>query len=126
MDSSSFPRNLERPAWLVLRLDGENAHRATLAELDDMRALHARACAQFPERCVELVRLWGRPIALSVTLDGQLAMTRALTQKKEIDAEFLRLKQRHAGADVRLIEMFGDRGLRAEVIERRDALPPST
>ena len=52
-------------------------------------------------------------------------MTRAVTQKKEIDAEVVRLKRRHTGADVRIVEMFGDRGLRAEVIARREALPPS-
>ena len=121
MDSTPLLRNQDRPAWLVLRLDGENAHRATLAELDEMRALHTRACDQFPERCVELVRLWGRPVAIAVTLDGRLAVTRALTQRKEIEAEFARLKSVHSDADVRLVEVFADRGLRAEVLARREA-----
>ena len=75
-DATPFSRHQERPAWLILRVDGENMHRAPLEEIDSMWELYERACLQFPAKRVELVRLWGRPVAVAVIVDGRLALTR--------------------------------------------------
>ncbi len=127
MQSTPFSRNQERPAWLVLRLDSENTHRASLDELDNMWELFERACAQFPERNVELVRLWGRPVAVAVIVDGRLALTRTVGFTGEIQSDCERLQKENPGADVRMVEVFGKRALRAQVLGEKkpgEAAPP--
>jgi hypothetical protein len=115
-DSMPFSRHQERPAWLILRVDGENMHRAPLEEIDSMWELYERACLQFPARRVELIRLWGRPVAVAVIVDGRLALTRTVGFTGEIRADFERLQLDNPNSDVRMVEVFGKRALRDEVL----------
>ncbi len=119
MSVTPFSRRQEHPAWLTLRVNGENMHRASLDELQEMRELYERACAHFPERDVELVRFWGRPVAAAILVNGRVSTTRSLENHLELQDEFERLRAANPGTDVRLVEVFGDRGLRAEVLSRR-------
>jgi hypothetical protein len=121
MQNTPFSRNQERPAWIILRVDGENLHRASLESLDEMWDLYRRACTQFPQRHVELVRLWGRPVAVAVIVDGRLALTRTVGFTGEIRSDFERLQGENPNADVRMVEVFGKRALRDEVLA--DAKP---
>ena len=116
MQNTPFSRNQERPAWLILRVDGESMHRAPLDELDNMWELFERACGQFPERRVELVRLWGRPVAVAVIVDGRLALTRTVGFTGEIKADFERIRKENPGSDVRMVEVFGKRALRDQIL----------
>jgi hypothetical protein len=119
MDSVPFSRHQERPAWLLIRLDGENLQRAPLEQLEEMWGLYERACVQFPERHVELLRLWGRPVAVAVIVDGRLAHTRTVAFVGEIRADYDRICKEHPGADVRMVEVFGQRALRDELIAEK-------
>jgi hypothetical protein len=115
-DNTPFSRHQERPAWMILRVDGENMHRAPLEEVDSMWELYERACLQFPERHVALIRLWGRPVAVAVIVDGRLALTRTVGFTGEIRADFDRLQQDNPQSDVRMVEVFGKRALRDEIL----------
>src|SRR5208282_3203499 len=124
MQSSPFSRNQERPAWLVLRVNGESVHRAPLNTIDEMWGLFDRACAHFPERHVALVRLWGRPVAVAILVDGRLVATRTVGFTGEIRSDFERVQSEHPTADVRMVEVYGKRALRDELLgERRPASP---
>lgn len=116
MQNTPFSRNQERPAWLILRVDGENMHRAPLEDLDSMWDLFDRACSQFPDRAVELVRLWGRPVAVAVIVDGRLALTRTVGFTGEIKTDFERIKRENPGSDVRMVEVFGKKALRDQIL----------
>jgi hypothetical protein len=115
-DATPFSRHQERPAWLILRVDNENMHRAPLEEIDSMWELYERACLQFPAKRVELVRLWGRPVAVAVIVDGRLALTRTVGFTGEIRADYERLQHDNPNSDVRMVEVFGKRALRDEVL----------
>jgi hypothetical protein len=115
-DATPFSRHQERPAWLILRVDNESMHRASLEEIDSMWDLYERACLQWPARKVELVRLWGRPVAVAVIVDGRLALTRTVGFTGEIRADFERLQHDNPSSDVRMVEVFGKRALRNEIL----------
>jgi len=115
-EATPFSRHQERPAWLILRVDGENMHRAPLEEIDSMWELYERACLQFPVKRVELIRLWGRPVAVAVIVDGRLALTRTVGFTGEIRADYERLQHDNPTSDVRMVEVFGKRALRDEVL----------
>jgi hypothetical protein len=115
-DAMPFSRHQERPAWLILRVDGESMHRAALDEIDSMWEIYERACLQWPTRKVELVRLWGRPVAVAVIVDGRLALTRTVGFTGEIRADYERLQHDNPTSDVRMVEVFGKRALRNEVL----------
>ncbi len=121
-DATPFSRHQERPAWLILRVDNENMHRAPLGEL------YERACLQFPAKRVELVRLWGRPVAVAVIVDGRLALTRTVGFTGEIRADYERLQHDNPNSDVRMVEVFGKRALRDEVLAGQipETAPTST
>jgi hypothetical protein len=119
MSTTPFSRRQEHPAWLTLRVNSENLHRASLDALDEMRELFERACNHFPERDVELVRYWGRPVAAAILVNGRVSTTRSLENHLELQSEFDRLRLSNPGMDVRLVEVFGDRGLRAEILQRK-------
>lgn len=119
MSTTPFSRRQEHPAWLTLRVNGENLHRASLEALDEMRELFERACQHFPERDVELIRYWGRPVAAAILVNGRISVTRALENHPELQVDFDTMRAANPGTDVRLVEVFGDRGLRAEVLQRR-------
>jgi hypothetical protein len=127
-DATPFSRHQERPAWLILRVDNENMHRAPLEEIDSMWELYERACLQFPAKRVELVRLWGRPVAVAVIVDGRLALTRTVGFTGEIRADYERLQHDNPNSDVRMVEVFGKRALRDEVLAGQipETAPTST
>jgi len=101
-------------------------HRAALEELESMWGLFERACVQFPDRHVQLVRLWGRPVAVAVIVDGRLALTRTVGFTGEIKADFDRIQKENPTADVRMVEVFGKRALRDQVLgEKRPGAAPT-
>ena len=91
-------------------------HRAALEELESMWGLFERACVQFPDRHVKLVRLWGRPVAVAVIVDGRLALTRTVGFTGEIKTDFDRIQRENPAADVRMVEVFGKRALRDQIL----------